>query len=46
MSEEYLSTTSSSSSDCSKRKIELCKAYVESGYCRYGGGCFFAHGIE
>ncbi len=45
MSEECLSTSSSSSNEGSKRKIELCKAYLETGYCRYGEGCFFAHGV-
>lgn len=29
-----------------KRKLELCKSYSETGYCVYGDSCFFAHGVD
>lgn len=48
MSEETLSVASTSS-DCvepQKRKIELCRSFQETGFCRYGYACFFAHGLE
>lgn len=30
----------------SKEKTELCRAFVEGGYCKYGSRCKFAHGQE
>jgi hypothetical protein len=30
----------------SKIKVELCKNFVEKGYCPYENRCRFAHGIE
>lgn len=32
--------------DPTKRKLELCKAFAEVGYCSYGENCFFAHGLD
>lgn len=29
-----------------KLKNELCRNYLQSGYCKYHGRCQFAHGVE
>lgn len=36
----------STSSSSSRYKTELCRSYTESGLCKYGGKCQFAHGAE
>ncbi|XP_034404782.1 mRNA decay activator protein ZFP36 isoform X2 [Cyclopterus lumpus] len=42
-----LSTSSSSvSSSSSRYKTELCRSFTESGLCKYGGKCQFAHGLD
>ncbi|KAL7400297.1 hypothetical protein ABVT39_009903 [Epinephelus coioides] len=42
-----LNTSSSSSSSSSSRyKTELCRSFTESGLCKYGGKCQFAHGTD
>ncbi|KAJ8280924.1 hypothetical protein GJAV_G00061070 [Gymnothorax javanicus] len=35
-----------SSSSSSRYKTELCRTFAESGACKYGGKCQFAHGVE
>ncbi|XP_064158347.1 mRNA decay activator protein ZFP36 [Anguilla rostrata] len=40
------SGSSSSSSSSSRYKTELCRTFAESGVCKYGGKCQFAHGAE
>ncbi|KAG5836696.1 hypothetical protein ANANG_G00231210 [Anguilla anguilla] len=40
------SGSSSSSSSSSRYKTELCRTFAESGICKYGGKCQFAHGAE
>ncbi|XP_035535383.1 mRNA decay activator protein ZFP36L1 [Morone saxatilis] len=40
------SSTSSLSSSSSRYKTELCRSFTESGLCKYGGKCQFAHGAE
>ncbi|KAJ8256992.1 hypothetical protein COCON_G00191440 [Conger conger] len=40
------SSSSSSSSSSSRYKTELCRTFAESGVCKYGGKCQFAHGME
>uniref|UniRef100_A0A3Q3WDC8 mRNA decay activator protein ZFP36 n=1 Tax=Mola mola TaxID=94237 RepID=A0A3Q3WDC8_MOLML len=40
------STSSISSSSSSRYKTELCRSFTESGLCKYGGKCQFAHGPE
>lgn len=40
------SSLSSSSSSSSRYKTELCRSFTESGLCKYGGKCQFAHGPE
>ncbi len=40
------SSTSSVSSSSSRYKTELCRSFTESGTCKYGGKCQFAHGTE
>lgn len=40
------SSTSSISSSSSRYKTELCRSFTESGLCKYGGKCQFAHGQE
>ncbi|KAM9358845.1 mRNA decay activator protein ZFP36 [Symphorus nematophorus] len=40
------SSTSSIPSSSSRYKTELCRSYTESGLCKYGGKCQFAHGVE
>lgn len=40
------SSTSSVSSSSSRYKTELCRSFTESGFCKYGGKCQFAHGAE
>lgn len=40
------SSTSSVSSSSSRYKTELCRSFTESGLCKYGGKCQFAHGPE
>eukprot|EP00066_Takifugu_rubripes_P027176 XP_011616442.1 PREDICTED: LOW QUALITY PROTEIN: zinc finger protein 36, C3H1 type-like 1 [Takifugu rubripes] len=30
----------------SRYKTELCRSFTESGFCKYGGKCQFAHGAE
>ncbi|XP_036391837.1 mRNA decay activator protein ZFP36 [Megalops cyprinoides] len=39
-------SSSSSSSSSSRYKTELCRTFAESGVCKYGGKCQFAHGPE
>ncbi|XP_019944038.2 mRNA decay activator protein ZFP36L1 [Paralichthys olivaceus] len=42
-----LSTSSlSTSSSSSRYKTELCRSFTESGLCKYGGKCQFAHGPD
>lgn len=41
-----LQNSSSPSSQCSRYKTELCRPYEESGRCRYGDKCQFAHGTH
>ncbi|XP_035011169.1 mRNA decay activator protein ZFP36L1 [Hippoglossus stenolepis] len=42
-----LSTSSlSTSSSSSRYKTELCRSFTESGLCKYGGKCQFAHGQD
>ncbi|TNN32984.1 Zinc finger protein 36, C3H1 type-like 1 [Liparis tanakae] len=36
----------SSSSSSSRYKTELCRSFTESGLCKYGGKCQFAHGLD
>lgn len=36
----------STSSSSSRYKTELCRSFTESGLCKYGGKCQFAHGAE
>lgn len=38
--------TNSASSSSSRYKTELCRSFTESGLCKYGGKCQFAHGTE
>ncbi|XP_037631999.1 mRNA decay activator protein ZFP36L1 isoform X1 [Sebastes umbrosus] len=40
------SSTSSVSSSSSRYKTELCRSFTESGLCKYGGKCQFAHGLD
>lgn len=40
------SSSSSVSSSSSRYKTELCRSFTESGFCKYGGKCQFAHGAE
>ncbi|XP_029964983.1 mRNA decay activator protein ZFP36L1 [Salarias fasciatus] len=40
------SSSSSTSSSSSRYKTELCRSFTESGLCKYGGKCQFAHGPE
>ncbi|XP_042343266.1 mRNA decay activator protein ZFP36 [Plectropomus leopardus] len=40
------SSTSSVSSSSSRYKTELCRSFTESGLCKYGGKCQFAHGPD
>ncbi|XP_054650496.1 mRNA decay activator protein ZFP36 isoform X2 [Dunckerocampus dactyliophorus] len=40
------SSTSSVSSASSRYKTELCRSFTESGMCKYGGKCQFAHGPD
>ncbi|XP_056905826.1 mRNA decay activator protein ZFP36L1 isoform X2 [Takifugu flavidus] len=40
------SSASSVSSSSSRYKTELCRSFTESGFCKYGGKCQFAHGAE
>nr|XP_046244856.1 mRNA decay activator protein ZFP36 [Scatophagus argus] len=40
------SSNSSVSSSSSRYKTELCRSFTESGLCKYGGKCQFAHGPE
>lgn len=42
----HASSSSSSSSSSSRYKTELCRSFSESGFCKYGGKCQFAHGPE
>lgn len=44
ISPSALNTSSSSSS--SRYKTELCRSFTESGLCKYGGKCQFAHGPD
>lgn len=39
-------SSASSSSSSSRYKTELCRSFNESGFCKYGGKCQFAHGAE
>lgn len=41
-----VSASSSSSSSSSRYKTELCRPFEESGSCKYGEKCQFAHGRE
>lgn len=36
----------STSSSSSRYKTELCRSFTESGLCKYGGKCQFAHGAD
>ncbi|XP_059188062.1 mRNA decay activator protein ZFP36L1 [Centropristis striata] len=40
------SSTSSISYSSSRYKTELCRSFTESGLCKYGGKCQFAHGMD
>ncbi|XP_068441847.1 mRNA decay activator protein ZFP36L1 isoform X2 [Clinocottus analis] len=40
------SSSSSVSSSSSRYKTELCRSFTESGLCKYGGKCQFAHGMD
>ncbi|XP_070826709.1 mRNA decay activator protein ZFP36L1 isoform X1 [Chaetodon trifascialis] len=40
------SSSSNSSISSSRYKTELCRSFNESGLCKYGGKCQFAHGAE
>ncbi|XP_070762510.1 mRNA decay activator protein ZFP36L1 [Enoplosus armatus] len=40
------SSSSTSSVSSSRYKTELCRSFSESGLCKYGGKCQFAHGLE
>ncbi|XP_044059562.1 mRNA decay activator protein ZFP36 isoform X2 [Siniperca chuatsi] len=40
------SSTSSVSTSSSRYKTELCRSFTESGLCKYGGKCQFAHGPD
>nr|XP_057936853.1 mRNA decay activator protein ZFP36 [Doryrhamphus excisus] len=40
------SSTPSVSSASSRYKTELCRSFTESGMCKYGGKCQFAHGPD
>ncbi|KAM4627279.1 mRNA decay activator protein ZFP36 [Polymixia lowei] len=42
----FSSTSTASSSSSSRYKTELCRSFAESGVCKYGGKCQFAHGVE
>lgn len=49
LSPAALHTSASSSSvpsSSSRYKTELCRSFTESGFCKYGGKCQFAHGAE
>ncbi|KAM3616676.1 uncharacterized protein V6R79_021571 [Siganus canaliculatus] len=46
LSNSSSSSSSSVSSSSSRYKTELCRSYTESGLCKYGGKCQFAHGAE
>ncbi|KAM3875254.1 mRNA decay activator protein ZFP36L1 [Diretmus argenteus] len=39
-------SSNSVSSSFSRYKTELCRSFAESGVCKYGGKCQFAHGLE
>ncbi|XP_056138849.1 mRNA decay activator protein ZFP36-like [Lampris incognitus] len=41
-----LTSTSSVSSSSSRYKTELCRSFAESGVCKYGSKCQFAHGAN
>lgn len=40
------SSSSTPSSSSSRYKTELCRSFTESGLCKYGGKCQFAHGAD
>ncbi|KAM8904262.1 mRNA decay activator protein ZFP36L1 isoform 2-T2 [Spinachia spinachia] len=40
------SSASTSSVSSSRYKTELCRSFSESGLCKYGGKCQFAHGLD
>uniref|UniRef100_A0AAQ4PEA6 mRNA decay activator protein ZFP36 n=1 Tax=Gasterosteus aculeatus aculeatus TaxID=481459 RepID=A0AAQ4PEA6_GASAC len=40
------SSSSTSSVSSSRYKTELCRSFSESGLCKYGGKCQFAHGLD
>ncbi|XP_034721715.1 mRNA decay activator protein ZFP36L1 isoform X1 [Etheostoma cragini] len=40
------SSSSTSSLSSSRYKTELCRSFNESGLCKYGGKCQFAHGLD
>ncbi|XP_068566074.1 mRNA decay activator protein ZFP36L1 isoform X2 [Cebidichthys violaceus] len=40
------SSSSTSSLSSSRYKTELCRSFTESGLCKYGGKCQFAHGLD
>lgn len=42
----HTGSASSVSSSSSRYKTELCRSFTESGFCKYGGKCQFAHGAE
>ncbi|XP_076025298.1 mRNA decay activator protein ZFP36 isoform X2 [Genypterus blacodes] len=45
-SDSSSSLPSSTTSSPSRYKTELCRSFAESGLCKYGGKCQFAHGPE
>lgn len=46
MSEESYNSGSQASFENTKHKVELCRAFAETGLCPYGEICMFAHGVE
>ncbi|XP_010780885.1 zinc finger protein 36, C3H1 type-like 1 [Notothenia coriiceps] len=40
------SSSSSVSSSSARYKTEMCRSFNESGLCKYGGKCQFAHGLD
>ncbi|XP_060902406.1 mRNA decay activator protein ZFP36L1 isoform X1 [Labrus mixtus] len=45
-SQSDLSPTAMNSNSSSRYKTELCRSFTESGLCKYGGKCQFAHGLD
>ncbi|KAM6987763.1 mRNA decay activator protein ZFP36L1 isoform 2-T2 [Tautogolabrus adspersus] len=46
LSQSDLSPTTMNSNSSSRYKTELCRSFTESGLCKYGGKCQFAHGLD